>query len=123
MTPVEILSVIFAILILIRALLLLVSPKIALKRAEFFLNKPALLMVIYIIFIVVIGYFVISALGIVNTFAALVLGASLIGLILVIDPKAAMKFSKAMVKNRKKLLSVMVIWVVLAIWVLYAVFG
>ena len=123
MTPIEILALVFAVIILLKALVLIVSPKKSLKKSMYFFERPALAIGAYVVMLLVTGYIVINALGIVITFAAMTFGISLIGLSLVMYPKPVMKLSKTMLKDRKRLLLVLVIWIVLAVWTLYTLFG
>ena len=123
MRPIEIIAVISAILILLKTLMFLINPKKALKIREDILNKTVLLTGMYAVLLIVVGYFVITEISIVNTFAGLIFGILLMGLSLVIYPKAMINLVKAIAKDRKKLILPMIVWVVLSIWVLYAVFG
>lgn len=123
MTPMEILAVVLAVIILLRALVLIISPKKALKKAIYFFERPELAIGAYIVMLLITGYIVINALGIVNAFAAITFGISLIGLSLIVYPKPVMKLTKAILKDRKRFLLIMVIWVALAVWTLYTLFA
>jgi hypothetical protein len=120
---VEILAGALAIGILLKTLVNLINPKWGMKRAKMIMKNQALLIGIYIVFAAAAGYIVISAIGIVNTFAAVVFGASLIGLSFMMYPKEALKLTTAMRKDRKKMILALIVWLVLAIWTLYALFA
>jgi hypothetical protein len=123
MTGIEILALIFAVIVIIKAVMLFVSPKSSLRKAKYFFERPALVIGIYIVLLAVTGYIVIPIIGIVNTFAATAFGVSLIALNLAVYPKQAMKLTKIILKNRKKMILPLIIWTALAVWVLYALFA
>ena len=123
MTPIEILAVIFAVVILVRAVAILVKPKKFIKLAVKVMENKPLVIGISVVTAVIIGYFAITALGVVNVFVASMLGIALVGFTLMMYPKLMVKITRAVLKDRKKLILPLIVWVAFAVWVLYTLFA
>ena len=81
MTPIEILAAIFAVLVLFKLILSIANPQARVKIAESFLNKnPATLTIIFLVLSAVIGYYVLSAVSIIEVAAVMMLLSALMGL-------------------------------------------
>jgi len=122
MEIIEILALAAAVLALVKIGVNLINPKWSRKKAEMAMKNQALMMGLYIIFVAVLGYVVISAIGITNAFAAALFGASLFGLSIMVYPKQMLKLAKLMRKDRKKMILSWIIWVALAVWTLYSLY-
>jgi hypothetical protein len=122
MEIIEIVALIAAVLLLIKAIVNLAKPKLAIKRAEKILKNEALAIGLYIALAVITGYVVITAIGIVNAFVAVLFGASIVGLTLIMYPQEILKLTRKMLKDKKKMTFPMIVWVVLALWTLYALY-
>ncbi len=123
MEIIEILALIAAVLLLIKVIVNLVKPKLAIKKAEKILKNEALAIGLYIALAVIVGYVIISALGIVTAFAAALFGASLVGLTLIMYPQEVLKLARKILKDRKRMIFPMIVWVVLALWTLYELYA
>ena len=119
----EILAGVFAAVILIKVLVNLISPKLSRKRAEKIMKNEALVIGLYVVLVLITGYIVVSALGIVAAFAAVTFGASLVGLSLIVYPKQVLKLTRAIMKDKKRMIFPLIVWAVLTIWTLYALFA
>ena len=80
----EILAGAFAVVVILKALLNLIDPKGSVKKATKILQNEILAIGIYVVLVILTGYIVISALGIVTAFAAVTFGASLVGLSMIV---------------------------------------
>ena len=81
MTPIEILATIFAVLVLFKLLIIIVSPKLRVTIAESILSKnAAILTITLLILTAIIGYYVLSSLTIVEVAAAMMLMSGLMAL-------------------------------------------
>ena len=122
MEIIEIVALIAAVLLIIKAIVNLAKPKLAIKRAEKILQNEALAIGLYIALAVITGYIVITAIGIVNAFVAVLFGASIVGLTLIMYPQEVLKLTRKMLKDRNRMIFPMIVWVVLALWTLYALY-
>ncbi|MBW2982235.1 hypothetical protein KY343_05120 [Candidatus Woesearchaeota archaeon] len=122
METIEILALVFAVLIVVKMLVNLINPKWSMKNATKVMKNENLAIAAYVLFAVVTGFIVIKALGIVNTLAAVVFGASLIGLSLVTDAKTMISLKKAVLKDKKKIILTLIVWAALALWALFALY-
>ena len=123
MEIIEIVALVAAVLLLIKAVVNLIKPKLAIKKAEKILKNEALAIGLYIALAVNVGYVVISALGIVTAFAAALFGASLVGLTLIMYPQEVLKLTRKILKDRNRMIFPMIVWVVLALWTLYELYA
>lgn len=124
LTPVELIAAVFAVGILFNILLILfVDDDLLMRFIERFYPKRMLMSAVLLIIIVVIGFYLLSELTITQIFAAAILGMYIYGLVLVQYPKELIAFSKSVVKNKHKAALPWTIFAVLALWVLYSVFG
>ncbi len=125
MTPSEILATIFGILVLFKLLIIIVSPKLRVTIAESILSKnAAILTITLLILTAIIGYYVLSSLTIVEVAAVMMLMSGLMALFFIQYKKIMLQLLREslspdfLMKNCLSLL----IWGLLAIWALYAVF-
>jgi hypothetical protein len=123
MEIIEILALVTAVGLLVKAIVNLAKPKLAIKRAEKILKNEALAIGLYIALAIITGYIVISALGIVIAFAAALFGASLVGLTLIMYPQEVLKLTRKILKDRNRMIFPMIVWVVLALWTLYELYA
>ena len=127
MTPIEILAAIFAVLVLFKLILSIANPQARVKIAESFLNKnSAILTIIFLVLSAVIGYYVLSAVPIIEVAAVMMLLSALMGLYFIQYKKIMIQLLKEELKSRqnflrKNWLSIF-IWAFLAIWVIYTLF-
>lgn len=121
MNPLEILSLIFAIMIIVKFLVFLVKPDWLLKTAEKLSHKKGIMNGLFLVLVVVLGYFVLSNLTITQVMPGILLGSTLVGAMMVQYP-GYLKLAKTMIKDKKKVWLFWLIWLVLACWVLVVLF-
>ncbi|MBU1129006.1 MAG: hypothetical protein KJ949_00040 [Nanoarchaeota archaeon] len=124
MNAVEILALIFAIAVILKMAVILISRKSFGKFAKSIYSKPALLFVIELVLGVIVFYYLLQTLSIVTIMACVLLGALLTGMSFAFFTKElSPMISKIMKANvLKKIWFLMLIWLALAIWVLIALF-
>ena len=80
MTPIEILATIFAILVLVKLLIIAIRPASWMKISEAILKKSTLTTISYLVLAVIVGYYVLASLNIVQVAAVMLLTSILIAL-------------------------------------------
>lgn len=121
MTGIEILATIFAVAVLLKLAIVAVNPKLWMNITGALLKHSVLATIAYLIPAVVVGYYVLTRVRIVEVAAAMLLTS------LLIDVGVA-PYSGVVLKWREEILAVgigkawlaMVIWAALAVWALYA---
>ena len=126
MTPIEIIATIFAVLILVKLFLIVVSPKTRVKIAEAVLSKnPTILTMIILILTAIIGYYIFNSFTIVDVAAVMMFLSGLMALFFIQYPKIGIELVRESSKSRdiflrKNWLSIL-IWMAIAILVLYTI--
>jgi len=123
MAPIEILATFFAVFVIVKLVVVTVKPGLWMKWAKGILKNELLITLIYFVFAVIVGYYIFAELTVVQVAAVTLWVSMLIGI-------GFIPYSKILLKTSDELLSVgisttwlsMLIWAVLAVWVLYAVF-
>ena len=123
MAPIEILATFFAVFVIVKLVVVTVKPGLWMKWAKGILKNELLISLIYFVFAVIVGYYIFEELTVVQVAAVTLWVSMLIGI-------GFIPYSKILLKTSDELLSVgisktwlsMLIWAVLAVWVLYAVF-
>ncbi|MBL7206268.1 MAG: hypothetical protein ISS36_01575 [Candidatus Aenigmarchaeota archaeon] len=121
-TPVTILAVVFAVIILLKAVMGIWRPQTRLKFAKAVWKRSELLSATCLLFLIIIGYFILLELTIVQVAAVMLFTTILMGLNMAAYPKAMEKLINEVLRKRSRFWASMIIWVVIALWVLYAVF-
>jgi hypothetical protein len=122
MEIIEIVALVAAVIVLIKVVMNLVKPAMSLKKAKNIMKNENLVKCLYAALVVITGYVAISEIGIVNAFAAVLFGASLVGLTLVMYPNAVLKMMKSMFRDKNKMILPMLVWAALAIWTIYTLY-
>ena len=126
MTPIEIVATIFAVLILVKLFLIVVSPKTRVKIAEAILSKnPTILTIIILILTAIIGYYIFNRFTMVDVAAVMMFLSGLMALFFIQYPKISLELARESLKSRdvflrKNWLSIL-IWLAIAILVLYTI--
>ncbi len=123
MTPIEILATIFAVIVIVKLAVFIAKPGLWMKWAGVVLKNEVLTTLTYLVLAVIVAYYIFADLTVVQVAAVTLWVSLLIGI-------GVAPYSKILLKSRDELLSAgiskawlaMVIWAVLAIWVLYVVF-
>jgi len=126
MTALDIIATIFALLIVVKIVVLLVNPQLWMKKvAEPLLGNPLLATAVYGILAIVVGYYVFTNLDIIDIAAVMAFTALVTGLGMLPYAQTLLKTAEEMSATRSKLLRnawlPIVIWVVIALWVLTSV--
>lgn len=126
MTALEIIATIFAIFVLVKMVVVLIDPQIWMKRvAEPLLGNPRLATAVYAVLAIVVGYYVFASLHIVDVAAVMLFTALVMGVGMMPYSKALLKLAGEMSATRSDLLRnawlPIVIWTVIALWVLTSV--
>ncbi len=125
MTPIEILALIFAVLVLFKLILIIFNPKLRVRIGEAFLNKnPATLTIVFLAVTAISGYYVFSSFSIVDVAAIMMLTSALMGIFFIQYPQIMRQFLKESLSEdflRKNWL-LFLIWAGLAVWALYDIF-
>ena len=129
MNALEIIALIFAISVIVKLLMFLFARDFMKKSFDVFVKKRDLLMLFYFLMVLIVGYFVLfnesTKMTIVQVVSAITFGLSVIGLTLLSASKSGMKkLGKEMMSKPAMQKSILgwVIWVLLALWVLYVLF-
>jgi hypothetical protein len=123
MNPMEIIALVIAILTLLKALVFLFNPKWLAKMLEGMHKHITLLGVFVGIVILALGIYLGLLLGPVTLIVASLFGMMTFALVLVMSPKLYLKFGKEILKERKRLIPVFLIWGILSVWTLWVLFG
>lgn len=126
MTALEIIATIFAIFVLVKIVVVLIDPQIWMKKvAEPLLGNPRLATAVYLVLAIVVGYYVFASLHIVDVAAVMLFTALVMGVGMMPYSKALLKIAGEMSATRSDLLRnawlPIVIWTVIALWVLTSV--
>jgi hypothetical protein len=120
----KILAGVFAALILIKLAFLLSSPEQWLGLGQAFLGHSAMVMAIYLILLVITGYFIFTSLDLIDVALVMLFTSALMGITLVPYSGSLVKLSREFVSvGFGKVWFAMVIWVVIAVAMLYRVFS
>lgn len=121
----EIIVLVFIIIGLIKLLFLLFSPKSWFNFAKKLYSSPAVLIIVEIILALIVFYYLLMSLTIVQIMAGIVLGALLTGLSFAFFAKEMVPFMNKIFKSKtlwKKTWLVWLIWLALFVWVLVSMF-
>lgn len=126
MTALEIIATIFALLVLIKLVVALINPQLWMKKvAEPLLGNPRLATTVYGVLAIVVGYYVLTRLYIVDVAAVMLFTALVGGVGMMPYSKELLKIAEEMSMTRSDLLRnawlSIVIWGVIALWVLTSV--
>lgn len=122
MTPIEILATIFAILLLVKLLLIIFSPKTWLNIADTLLKYPIFLTIIYFVAAVIVGYYIFNAFTIVQVTSIIFFAVLLVGIGLIPYSRALIKLRKEVSKNIWKAWLAIGIWLIIGILTIYSLF-
>jgi len=123
----QIAVLILAILVVIKLLVLAIKPKAWLNLAKSLYGNPLITGLVIVILAIILFYYLLMQLTIVQIMAAIALGALLTALSFTLFGKETIAWANKILKNKKILWSpgawfVWLIWLVLIGWALYALF-
>ena len=120
----KILAGVFAALILIKLAFLLISPGPWLGATQAFLGHYTLVMGIYLVLLVITGYFVFTRLDLIDVAVVMLFTGVLLGLSLIPYLAAVPKLPEAIVSvGFAKVWPAWIIWAAIAVAVLYRIFA
>jgi len=120
----EIIALIFAVGVIIKLLIVSFSAKSWLGFVKGLYSKPMLLMLVELVLAIIVFYYLIQAMTLVQIIGGVLLGALLTGMTLAVYSKELMPAVMKMLKNGflKKAWLPVLVWLVLAIWTLKEIF-
>lgn len=121
---VEIIALIFAVLVIVKLLVVSFSPKSWLALAKSLYKTPMVLFIVELILAAVVFYYLLIELTVVQIFAAVTLGALLTGMSFAIYGKETIAWGTKLLDSNtpKKIWLPILIWLALAVWVLIELF-
>jgi hypothetical protein len=126
MSALEIIATVFALLIVVKIAVVLVNPQLWMQKvAEPLLGNPRVATAVYGILAIVVGYYVFTSLDIIDIAAVMAFGALVGGLGMIPYAQPLMRIAQEISATPANLLRKawlpIVIWVVIALWVLTSV--
>ena len=124
MTPIEIMALIVAALLIIKLVVVFINPKHWAKVAETSFAKPTITIVVCLVWSVVVLWFLLHELTIVHVFAVTLFLMPLFAMSFAFYAKETTAWMKKLLKQKnmlKRAWLIIVIWLVLALWVLYTI--
>lgn len=121
MTPIEIIALIAAILIIIKSLIWAAKPKWVINLAEKFFKAPAVPVLGYLALSLIIGYYVIQELTIIQIVAVLLMSAYLIKMVMSMYAKETLNYAKQVYRKTNWFVVIMLLAIAAAVlWKLFA---
>lgn len=123
MTIIEIFAIILAVLTLAKIITCLINPRAWMKLVEPLFKNPGVTTTVYLILVVVTGYYVLQSVSIVEIGAVMLFFVFLVGIGLMPYSETLFKLRDEVIeKGVKKAWLAVIIWLAFALWLLYAVF-
>jgi hypothetical protein len=126
MTPVEIFALIIALAVIIKLVVLLVKPQSWRSVVKVVYGKPGITMIIGLVLAVVVLYYLLMELTIVQIFASMLFLALIAGVTMSAYYEQISELIDNMLKDKaivKKAWLSIIIWLILSVWVLYVLFS
>ena len=123
MNPMEIIAVIISIAVLLKALMFMFNPKWLTSLMNIMHKFIVWQAVLVSIITLALGVYLYLFMGPVMLIVASLFGMMTFAIVLVMSPRLYLKFGKDVIKNRKALIPVFLVWGVLALLVLWKLFG
>lgn len=123
MTIIEIFAIILAVLTLVKIITILINPRAWMKLVEPLFKNPNVTTTVYLILAVVMGYYVLQSVSIIEVGAVMLFFVFLVGIGLMPYSETLFKLRDEVIeKGVKKAWPAVIIWTIFALWILYAVF-
>jgi hypothetical protein len=120
----KIIAVIFAAVILIKLAFLLISPSLWLGATQAFLGHYAAIVVIYLVLLVITGYFIFTSLDLIDVAVVMLFTSILLGLSLIPYLASMPQLPQAIVSvGFAKVWPAWILWAAIAVAVLYRIFS
>lgn len=122
MNAMEIITLVLGILVLLKLLTFLMKPKMLSNMGHAVSKNSKMLAWGILCVVIVLGYFVLSDLTVVQAIPAILLGHTILALLLIQYPKAYDTLVVEMFRDTKKSWLIWLIWVGLVLWAFYEMF-
>ena len=123
MNSMEIIALVLSIITLLKILLFLFNFSWLNKIVDKMYKYTTFLTVSVGVFIIVLGAYLVMYIGPVFLMVAGMFGMMTIALVLLMYPKQYLKFAKEILKDKKRLIPVFVVWGVITVLTLWKLFG
>jgi len=123
MNPMEIIALVIAIAVILKALMFMFNPKWLTSLMDIMHKYIVLQAVAVSIITLALGIYLYLFMGPVLLIVAALFGMMTFAIVLVMSPRLYLKFGKDVIKNRKALIPVFLVWGVLAVLTLWKLFG
>ncbi|MDP6293317.1 MAG: hypothetical protein QF486_03490 [Candidatus Woesearchaeota archaeon] len=126
MTPLEIIATVFAVIILVKLVLIMINPSGWMKMVKpLYVQQKNTIMFVYAVLAIVLGYYIFQSMSIVQVSAVMFFTAALMGLAVAPHGKDILALADSIVKRRIQGLCWIsfAVWVLIALWTLKAIFG
>lgn len=126
MGPIENLAIIFGALIILKAIIFIINPRLLFKLSDKLFNNPPFIFIFYLILVGIVGYYIFTFFNIIGVAAVMLFTLLLLKSNLSFFPQTVKEFvkkniSKSRTELWKKIWFPFLIWVTIAIWALYKI--
>ena len=122
MTPIEILAIIFAVLVLVKLLFVLIKPGAWMSFVGFLYKNTIVITTVYVVLAVLVGLYIFASFNIVQVAAVAVFISLLMGIGFAPFSQKLIAMNNEVIEERGKAWLAMLIWAAIAIWTLWVVF-
>lgn len=126
MTPLEIIALLGALMIIVKLVVVAMKPKLWMKMPDHVFKHPKVAMVVSLLVAFLMLYFMIAEMNIIQIFAGVLFGAFMMFSVMASYSKEFTEAVKKMLKDKHVLAEAFIpvaVWFLLAVWVLYALFA
>ncbi|MAF34859.1 hypothetical protein CMO91_03360 [Candidatus Woesearchaeota archaeon] len=126
MTPLETIATIFAVIVLVKLVLIMINPSGWMRMVRpLYVQQKNTIMFVYGVMAILLGYYIFQSLSIVQVSAVMFFTAALMGLAVAPHGKDILALADSIVKRRIQGLCwiSVAVWVFLALWTLRVIFG
>ena len=122
MNPMEIISLVIAILVLVKLLVFIIKPKLLSDMGTKMSKNNKVVKLTILAAMVIVGYYVFSSLSVIQVLPAILLGHMVLAFSFFQYPKLYNSYMKEIFKDTSKTWLIWLIWAGLSLWVLYTLF-
>ena len=123
MNVVEVLAAIFSVIVLVKLIsVFLIDDQKVIKIADKMFKQTGFLTFVMMALAVIVGYFLITSLGIIAVVAVMLFAHLLLGILILQYPKGYLQFVRVFFKDKRKMWLLAAIWIFLAVWALAVLF-
>ena len=125
MTPVEVIALVFALLSLVKLVVILIDPRIWMKKVVVPIYKSHISVFVMSLFALLVLYYLLQELSIVYIYAAIGFTSLFIGIGFLHHPSEVLDLAKKILSKKKHPMIhwyFILVWAALTLWVLYEIF-